>query len=820
MCKRLIFLSSLVLVIGFVGHASGGDIASNPSPADGAQCVNPNTTLTWSPGDRAIFHDVYLGTTFGVLPLVSSQQVSNTYDYPGGLGPCTTYYWRIDDVNDFEPNSPWIGDVWSFTTSGENCCNCIQPPANMVAWWPLDENVGDISDDAVWNNDGTWMGSPKPVEGMVAGAIELNSITGDYVKVPDAPELNFGTGDLSIDAWIDTNQQSGAIVDKRTDSPVKGYVLALSGRNLCFQLANGVGVGWTNYCSSLSVETNQWNHVAVTVDRDDPNGLVLYVNGISQKFNPTGRSGNLTNTGNLLIGANCLSLDTISASIDEVELFNRALTEDEILAIYEAGSDGKCKCEQGPPTFADDIKWSQPPENYAGCINGWDEDSIYNTEPVIADDWVCMDNRPVTEIHWWGSFKGWTEHVPPPDKPIAFHIGIWTDVPNPDMNNPSTFSHPDLLIWENICDCSVWSYAGCDIDPRGIDQNEACFKFDQLLSQDKWFYQYGNEPNGTVYWLSIAAIYDGNTPAHQWGWKTRPHLYNDDALRIRPPTSICPNSCPDPNFSELPAGVNDVFASPTPVEYSSPRPGLVAWVVAHDSEHRTPMNFDEIPTHWPDPENCNRFFAHTFENLPCCITAATLEMRLKRSHYAGGGESDAIALGLNDATGKFTWGSLIGTLVPGGWEPADKMAVVTLNIAASVIAHMNTTGRLDVCVQDDSGVDYMILRVWSCPLTNNQWPPVVGSFWENGEPIEYPEGISWDTAFVLTTNRQYTPKLGYWPDDANEPPVPDPNPWNRTRATRTQADLYSDLVIDFKDFAVLAGYWLDEGMLWPEHDDP
>jgi len=159
------------------------------------------------------------------------------------------------------------------------------------------------------------------------------------------------------------------------------------------------------------------------------------------------------------------------------------------------------------------------------------------------------------------------------------------------------------------------------MDPREISGVDACFKFDQLLSQDEWFYQEADEPNGTVYWLSIAAIYEqGYEPNFPWGWKTRPHFCKDDAVRIT---------------------------------------GLVG-----------------------------------------------------------------------------------------------------------------------------------------------QWPPEVGSFWENGEPIEYPEGTSWDLAFVLTTNREYAPRKWHWPnEEANT------------------ADIYPDGIINFKDLAVIAEQWLEEAESYPCEGD-
>jgi hypothetical protein len=49
--------------------------------------------------------------------LVSHSQAETTYDPPGVLELGRSYYWRVDEVNDLHPNSPWKGNIWSFTTS-------------------------------------------------------------------------------------------------------------------------------------------------------------------------------------------------------------------------------------------------------------------------------------------------------------------------------------------------------------------------------------------------------------------------------------------------------------------------------------------------------------------------------------------------------------------------------------------------------------------------------------------------------------------------------------------------------------------------------
>ena len=101
-------------------------LAWKPYPTVYAISVSRNVTLTWSPGNFAVKHDVYFGTDktavadanranpLGVL--VSQNQDPNSYPV-SNLALYQTYYWRIDEVNDANVDSPWKGSVWEFTTT-------------------------------------------------------------------------------------------------------------------------------------------------------------------------------------------------------------------------------------------------------------------------------------------------------------------------------------------------------------------------------------------------------------------------------------------------------------------------------------------------------------------------------------------------------------------------------------------------------------------------------------------------------------------------------------------------------------------------------
>jgi len=104
-----------------------GPKASKPVPADGVNLEATWATISWTQGRDAVSHDVYIGESFedvnaGAETVFQGNQADSSivvgfpgFPLPDGLIPGTTYYWRIDEVNEADPNSPWIGDVWSFT---------------------------------------------------------------------------------------------------------------------------------------------------------------------------------------------------------------------------------------------------------------------------------------------------------------------------------------------------------------------------------------------------------------------------------------------------------------------------------------------------------------------------------------------------------------------------------------------------------------------------------------------------------------------------------------------------------------------------------
>jgi hypothetical protein len=104
---------------------SGGGIALNPKPAPGAVDVPIDGKLSWTAGAPATKHHVYFGTDAAKVrnadkasdPNVVFAELSEATFDPNGMAFKTIYFWRVDEVNEAHPDSPWTGPVWSFTSA-------------------------------------------------------------------------------------------------------------------------------------------------------------------------------------------------------------------------------------------------------------------------------------------------------------------------------------------------------------------------------------------------------------------------------------------------------------------------------------------------------------------------------------------------------------------------------------------------------------------------------------------------------------------------------------------------------------------------------
>ncbi len=295
--------------------------ATKPQPHNGATVgLTTVSELKWKPGVNAKSHKVYFGTKADELPLLTETQ-SPGYDELPELEEGAKYYWRVDEV--WADGTVITGDVWSLSTGMQ------------VAWWKLDEASGETAEDSAGNNDGRVVGDPQwqPSAGKIGGAMEFDG-DGDYVEI--GRESNFDIADqITVSAWIKVNQ-----FDKEWQAVIaKGDSAWRIQRNqnnnslefACSGLKIPSGAPWGNLYGEKNVNDGQWHHIAGVYDGSK---MYLYVDGTVDTSQPA--SGRInTNDQPVYIGENSENTGRYwEGLIDDVRIYNYALSEDEITEIY------------------------------------------------------------------------------------------------------------------------------------------------------------------------------------------------------------------------------------------------------------------------------------------------------------------------------------------------------------------------------------------------------------------------------------------------------------------------------------------------------
>ena len=196
--------------------ASASPLAGSPDPEDGALYKDTWVTLSWEAGGFAASHDVYLGENFddvndGTGDTFRGNQAGAFYvagfpgfAYPDGLVPGKTYYWRVDEVNDANPDSPWKGRIWSFTVPPKKAYNPTPGDGshfinmeNLILNWTTGFGAklhtvyfGDDF-DTVANSTG---GAPQGITNFNPGPLELEKTY--YWRVDEFDAAKTYTGDV------------------------------------------------------------------------------------------------------------------------------------------------------------------------------------------------------------------------------------------------------------------------------------------------------------------------------------------------------------------------------------------------------------------------------------------------------------------------------------------------------------------------------------------------------------------------------------------------------------------------------------------------
>ncbi len=207
---------------------------------------------------------------------------------------------------------------------------------SLVGWWSFDNNTLDQSS---YGNNGTQVNGvdcSKAIAGKISTACSFDGVD-DWINITDSSTWNFGTGDFTISSWFYANNFDGNhryILDmaKSDDGSSRAYFAI---RNIGVNdVAFGVG---SNSITTNSVPSiNAWHHVTAIKTN---NSLYLYLDGVSVG-SPVADTTNINSVDTIRIGSRYAgdANNFWNGTIDEVQIWNRALSSQEVGALYNASA--------------------------------------------------------------------------------------------------------------------------------------------------------------------------------------------------------------------------------------------------------------------------------------------------------------------------------------------------------------------------------------------------------------------------------------------------------------------------------------------------
>lgn len=233
--------------------------------------------------------------------------------------------------------------------------SCVDPPADLIAWWP-----GEMSAEDIWGgNSGTLENGVAFGAGVVGTAFYFNGID-DRVRVQSSPELSQFPAGVTVVAWVNISTPPPADDDPLTyiysvitkwnqSNLTDAFGLWLHRPDSEVRLAAGIGVpgvGDNGLRGGGAVDTGVWTHVAMTYDGVSGENK-LFVDGIEVAARV--RAGGITSSSvDVLIGAEASELPRFfHGYIDEAQVYSRALNGSELFDLFAAGEGGICLDEDG-----------------------------------------------------------------------------------------------------------------------------------------------------------------------------------------------------------------------------------------------------------------------------------------------------------------------------------------------------------------------------------------------------------------------------------------------------------------------------------------
>jgi hypothetical protein len=277
---------------------------------------------------------------------------------------------------------------------------CVAPPAVVISWWPGD----GTADDIVGGHNGTLENNAKYATGFVCQAFSFGGVN-DFVDVGevDLPST------FSVEAWVFPNDTTTfqIILSKDNSKNARSYYFEVEAGGTLAGSVRNTGGQFTQYRTTDRVVTQaSWQHVVMTYDGSAPiaQKMAFYVDGIRHSISvigPDGSPGAYDNGGTPeqrdgvstkigIITDDINLVDGFNGLIDELTVYSRVLSAAEIVAVFNAGSQGKCKPFETCPTIG--------PDNLVRCLKDNVTGNIFKFNSTTGDYVFtrCQDGFTVT----------------------------------------------------------------------------------------------------------------------------------------------------------------------------------------------------------------------------------------------------------------------------------------------------------------------------------------------------------------------------------------------------------------------------------------
>jgi hypothetical protein len=275
---------------------------------------------------------------------------------------------------------------------------CIEPAAGLLGWWPGDGDSIDLQSGL----HGVALNGAAYSPGLVGDAFDFNGVDDgrdDRVDLP-ASALD-GLADLTIEMWVQSEDDQGAWLSGASDRGAE-----FDNEMLLFQGIQGTQAA-VRYegTGALPIFLNDgaWHHLAYT--RSGSIGI-LYADGVVIDVRSVPTEPLEIGPGGLMLGqeqdciGGCLDPEQgLDGRVDELAIYDRALSEGEIIEIFDAREAGKCK----PPSNADLLQEIDELETELDTLL----DRITELEAAAEE---TVPHPRANRHNWTGYWKGRGDH--------------------------------------------------------------------------------------------------------------------------------------------------------------------------------------------------------------------------------------------------------------------------------------------------------------------------------------------------------------------------------------------------------------------------